>query len=384
MKKIIIILLVFSFLIPISVYAEEIDANMTKGAKSSILIEESTGKILYNKNANEPRAVASLTKMMSLILIFDVIEKGGLTYDEILTTSDNAKNMGGTQLWLEVGEKMSVHDLLKGVAMASANDAMVVLSERIGGTEEGFVKMMNKKAKEMGLKNTNFVNSTGLDEKGHISSAYDMAMIAKELLKYPDILKYTGMYESYIRENTSNKTWISNTNKLVRFYEGADGLKTGFTDDAGSCLAVTAIKNDLRLIAITLGYSDVNVRNSETMSLLDYGFNQYKATLIYRKGDIIGKTKLEKANENEVNLIISEDVKVISKKTEKEENYNYDLKINEIKYPVKKGDTLGTLLVKSNGTVIRKIPVVAEKDINKTGIVKLYFSIFKDILLGIK
>lgn len=217
MKKIILFLLISIILIPGIVSAEDLD--ITPNGKSAILMDYNTGKILYNKNANSKTSVASLTKMMGLIIIFEKIENSSLKTNEILTISKNAKEMGGTQIWLEEGEKISVDDLLKGITMASANDAMVAMAERVSGTEQEFVKDMNKKAKELGLKNTNFVNCTGFDEKGGYSSAYDMALIAKELLKHKKVLDYTSKYESYIRENTDNKTWIVNTNKVVyKFY----------------------------------------------------------------------------------------------------------------------------------------------------------------------
>ena len=203
-----------------------------------------------------------------IIIIFDFINKGGTTYDEIITVSSYAKSMGGTQLYLETGEKISVNDLIKGIIMVSANDAMVAMAERVSGTEEAFVKKMNLKAKELGLKNTHFVNCTGFDEANHYSTASDMVKIAMELVNnYPDVYKFSSVYESYVRENTPNKTWIANTNKLVRFYEGADGLKTGSTNDAGKCIVATAKRNGLRLIAISLGYKDVTTRNKETMDL---------------------------------------------------------------------------------------------------------------------
>ncbi len=224
MKKFILITFIFIFIInviPTSIFALEKEeyANITPNAFSAVLIESTTGKVLYNKSANEMHPVASLTKMMGLILIFDALENGSLKLDEMVTTSRNAKEMGGSQIWLEEGEKISVNDLIKGITMASANDAMVLMAERIAGTEEAFVKMMNEKAKELGLKNTYFKNSTGLDEDGQYSSAYDMAIIAMHLLKHEKILDYTSVYEDYIRENTDNKTWIVNTNKVVfKFY----------------------------------------------------------------------------------------------------------------------------------------------------------------------
>lgn len=379
MKKMIFLLLIFS-LFPFNVLAQTNEADVTKNAKSAIVIENTTGKILYNKNANQILSVASLTKMMGLILIFDTIEQKGLTYDEIITVSKNAKDMGGSQIWLEEGEKISVEDLIKGITLASGNDAMVALAERIAGTEEAFVKLMNNKAKELNLKNTNFVNSTGLDEEGHYSTAYDMAKIAQELLKYEDVLKYTSIYEDYIRKDTENKSWIVNTNKLVRFYEGVDGLKTGSTEEAGKCMAVTINKNNLRVIAITLGYNDTDTRNKETSSLLDYIYNQYEARVIYKKNDVVTTTKLENANIDKVDLVTKEDILVIAKKTDPKQEYEYEIKLNEINYPIKKGDTLGKLIIKSNNSKISTNDLITNQDINKINIFSLYFKNLKQLL----
>ena len=230
MKKVLLFLLLISITFT-RVYA----LDLTKNAKSSVLIEASTGEIIYEKNKDEKLAPASMTKMMSLILIMEAIEKKNLKLDQIVTVSENAANMGGSQIYLEKNEKMSVDDLLKGICMASANDAVVALSETIYGSEEEFVKEMNKKAKQLGLKNTNFMNATGLDEENHYSSAYDMALIARELVKHKKVLEYSSNYEDYLRQNTNKKFWLVNTNKLIKTYDGMDGLKTGYTEKAGYC-----------------------------------------------------------------------------------------------------------------------------------------------------
>ncbi len=386
-KGIVLFLIMVSILGILPVYAKDNNdekefVDITKNARNAILIDAFSGEILYNKDANKPVSVASLTKMMGLVLIFDDISKGGLKLDEILTVSENAKNMGGTQIWLEVGEKISVNDLIKGVVMASANDAMVLLAERMAGSEEAFVAQMNKKARELGLKNTYFKNSTGLDEEGHYSSAYDMAMIARELLNYEKVLDYSSIYEGYIRENTKNKSWLVNTNKLVRFYEGADGLKTGFTDDAKRCIAATAKRGNLRLIMVGLGYDNSNVRNTEAMNLLDYGFNQYEAKQLFKKGDIVGSKKLEKASRDKLEVMVSRDVTLLKKKIEKQQNYVYDLDINNISYPISKGDEVGILYIKVDNQIKSKVPVVATSDIDKINMFELYFKIFRDIISG--
>ena len=217
MKKIIVILIMLLMVIPLNVFATVNQDNLSllENAKSGILVEASTGEILYEKNKDEKVSIASLTKMAAQIIILENIENGNLKWDEIITASSNAASMGGTQIWLTAGEKISVEDLFKGMSMASANDATVALAERIAGTESAFVKLMNDKVKELGLKNTVFKNSTGLDEEGHYSTAYDLSVIARELLNHDEILRFSSVYEDYIRKDTPNKFWIVNTNKVV-------------------------------------------------------------------------------------------------------------------------------------------------------------------------
>ena len=266
MKK--ILLCLFIFIIGISkVHAVTLAPN----AKSAILIEASSGEIIYESNMDEKRAPASMTKMMSLVLIMEEIENGNLKIDEEIKISENAASMGGSQIYLEAGEIMTVNDLLKGICMASANDAVVALAERISGTEEEFVKRMNKKAKELGLTNTNFENSTGLDSDNHYSSAKDMALIARELVKHDKILEYSSTFEDYLRQNTNKKFWLVNTNKLIKTYEGMDGLKTGFTESALYCLTATAKRNNMRLIGVVMKEESSNIRNSDMTELLNYG-----------------------------------------------------------------------------------------------------------------
>lgn len=384
MKKILILLTSILLVFPSFVYAkdeENTNLNLTPNATSAILMEYSTGKIIYNKDANKISSVASLTKMMGLIIAMETIENKGLKYNDIITVSENAKGMGGTQLYLDTGEKISVDDLLKGIVMASANDAMVALAERIAGTEEEFVRLMNEKTKEIGLKNTHFKNCVGFDEEEHYSTAYDMAIIAKELLKHEEILKYSSVYESYIRENTDNKTWVVNTNKLVRFYEGADGLKTGWTEKAGSSLAATAKKGDLRLIAVTLGYEKSNIRNQETMNLLDYGFNQYNAKKLYKKGDVVGHTSIDKSSIDKIDLVLEDDVITINKKTDKDIKYKYDIELNNISLPIKKKDKLGVFILKDNeNNIISKTNLISKDNINRISFSKLYLKTLQESL----
>ena len=301
------------------------DESLISNAKAGILIDEVTGQIIFEKNKDEQLAVASMTKMVAQIIILEQIEEGKIKWDDKVKASSNASGMGGSQIYLTTGEVMTVEDMMKGISMASANDATVAMAEFIAGTEIEFVDMMNKKVKELGLKNTHFKNCTGLDEEGHYSSAYDMAMIAKELLKHEKILEFSSVYEDYLREDTDNKFWLVNTNKLVRFYEGADGLKTGHTDAAKYCLAASAKRDDLRLIAVVLGEENSGIRNSETMSLLDYGFNNYKLEILKTKEDIIKEIRIDKATSPKISLVPLNEVAILSKKSEDKKEYKYDI-----------------------------------------------------------
>lgn len=379
MKKVVAFILILVLLIPGVTFAED---DPTPNAGSSILMEVSTKTILYEKNKDSQVAVASLTKMMAQILILEAIESGNLTWDEQVKASSNAAGYGGTQIYLQPGEMMSVRDLMKGITMASANDATVVLAERIAGSEEAFVKMMNEKAKKLGLKNTNFMNPTGLDEDNHYSSAYDMALIAIELLKHDEILEFSSVYEDYLRTDTPNKFWLVNTNKLVRFYDGADGLKTGFTDNAGYTMAVTAKRNDMRLIAIVLGEAVSKVRNQETTSLLDYGFNLYKVQVIKKQGDVIKTVDLNKATKNKVDVVLDRDITVLSKKSDTEKSYTEKVNINEVKLPLKENQIVGNIEIYDQGKQIGSYPLIVKENVKKKNIFKLFLDNLKDIVVG--
>lgn len=256
------------------------------------------------------------------------------------------------------------------------------MAEKIAGTEAAFVKMMNDKVKELGLKNTVFKNCTGLDEDGHVSTAYDLSIIARELLKHEQILEFSSVYEDYLRTDTPNKFWLVNTNKLVRFYDGADGLKTGHTDNALYCLAATAKKDGMRLIAIVLGEEVSKVRNSEAMELLDYGYNLYKVTVIKKKGEVVGQLKLEKASKETVDVVPVLDVNVLNKKNEAEKGYDIELDIKEVSLPIKVGDIVGKALIKENGNVIQEVDLTVTENIDKSGFLQLLLKNLEDIVTG--
>lgn len=373
MKKIVFLLILLC--IPFRVFAEELIPN----AASGILLEPYSGKIIYSKEMDKEVSVASLTKMVAQIIILEEIEKEKIKWNDVVTVSKNAADMGGSQIYLSDGEKMTVEDLMKGISVASGNDATVAMAEYISGSEEKFVKRMNKKVKDLGLKHTNFVNCTGLDEKGHYSSAYDMAIIARELIvNHPEILRFSSIYEDYLREDTPNKFWLVNTNKLISQYEGTDGLKTGHTDDAGYCLSATVKRGDLRLIGIVLGENDSKVRNKETIDLLDYGFNNTKLKTLKKKNSIIQKINLDKSNKKTINLILKDNLNVVEEPGTNNK-YSYDIKIKEINLPIQKGDVLGGITVKLKDKIITTGELISDRDVSK---LKL-FDLFKNSIIGI-
>ena len=380
MKKLVVSLLVMLLFCPLMVKAE--DQALIPNAKSGVLMEESTGKIIFEKNKDEKVAVASMTKMVAQILILEAIEKGEIKWTDKVTASSNASSMGGSQIFLSTGEVLTVEEMMKGISMASANDATVAMAEFLKGTEIDFVKEMNKKVKSLGLKNTQFKNCTGLDEEGHYSTAYDMAIIAKELLKHEEILKFSSKYEDYLRVDTPNKFWLVNTNKLVRFYEGADGLKTGHTDAAKYCLAATAKKNDMRLIAIVLGEEVSKVRNSETMALLDYGFNTYQVQIIKKKNEIVKTENIEKASTKKIEYVPVTDIGILSKKGDTKKKYSYDVKITKNKLPLTKGEIVGKIKIKDGNTVVGEKDITVKESTKKLSYLTLLRNTIYDIASG--
>ena len=375
--NLIMLLLLFIF-IPL-VKAEETE-DLAPNAKSAIMIEASTGEILFQKNKDEKLAPASMTKMMSMLLIMEEIENGNLKWNEMITTSEKASSMGGSQIFLKVGEKMTVEDLLKGVAIASGNDAVVALAERISGSEEAFLKRMNTRAKDLGLKNTNFVNATGLTADNHYSSANDMSLIAKELVKHEKILEFTSTYEDYLRKDTKSPFWLVNTNRLVRFKEGVDGLKTGFTDEAGYCLTATMKKDNMRLITVVMKEENTSKRSADTTKMLDYGFNVYMVQTILDESTTIEKKKVELGKKMSVEIIPKENITILNKKSEELKNITYKANIDKIVAPIKKGDKVGTIDIIENNNIISTIDATVKEDISKANILTIYLRNLKEIV----
>ncbi|MBQ4262706.1 MAG: D-alanyl-D-alanine carboxypeptidase [Bacilli bacterium] len=376
MKKILLFTLLF-FIINNKINAEMI---LAPNSQSAILIEASTGKIIYEKEKDEKRSPASMTKIMTFLLTVEALENGQIKLTDKVLISKNASGMGGTQIFIEEGTYVTVEDLIKGLGIASANDAAVALAEYIGGTEDNFISMMNKRAKELGCKNTNFKNPHGLDEEEHYSSAYDMSLMAKELVKHDYALQISSTYEEYINVSGENH-WLVNTNKLVKFYKGIDGLKTGYTDKAKYCLTATMNKNNMRLISVVMGADTKDNRTADTISMMEYGNNMYTSKTIYKKEDITGKINIKNSVNRKAKYTLEEDINIITEKTRKEIDYTSEILLDDVKAPLKKGDKVGTLKLNVDNNTLEYNLVVTE-DIEKASFMQTYFNLLKDIITG--
>jgi D-alanyl-D-alanine carboxypeptidase (penicillin-binding protein 5/6) len=362
MKKLLIML--FAFFIGITLV--KADDDLAPNAKSAILVEASTGKVLFEKNADEGLPPASMTKIMSMLLIMESIDNGTLSLNDEVVISEEASDMGGSQVFLNEGETYKVSELLKGIAIASGNDAVVAMAEKVAGSTSSFVQMMNDKAQELGLQNTTFINPHGLDAEGHKSSARDMSIIARELLKHEKILEFSSIYEEYLTKNDGTKTWLVNTNKLVRFYNGADGLKTGFTQSAGYCLTATAKRNNLRLISVVMGEDTSDLRSADTVKMLNFGFNTYKANLIMEKDKVIGKVRIIQGKKEDADVVLKEDAIELLNVKDKKSNYSFNILVDKVKAPIKKGDVIGKSdVIDDEGNVIDSVDITINEDIKK-------------------
>ena len=379
MKKVLLIIMSF-FVLNLNVLAEE---DFAPTAKSAILVDNLSGKVLYEKNADEKLAPASMTKLASMLIVMEAIDNGSLKFEDKVTISEEAANMGGSQVFLQAGEVYTVYDLLKSVAIASGNDAVVALAEKVGGSVGGFVDMINKRLKELGATNTNFVNPHGLDAEGHYSTARDMSIIARELLKHEKILEFTSIYEEYLEKNDGSRIWLVNTNRLVRFYDGVDGLKTGFTTTAGYCLTATAKKDNFRLISVVMGEDTTENRSSDTVKLLNYGFNTFKINIIKTKGAILGKGRIEQGKEDSVNITLLSDATELLKNTDPISEYKFNVKVKTIKAPAKNGDIVGTAeIIDQDGNIVDEVDVTVEKEIKKANILDYLLKNLKTIGAG--
>lgn len=392
MKKILTFNIIITLLIclfhylysPQQIKAEEsnssISPQMDIKAPVGLLMEFSTGEIIYSKNINERKYPASMTKMMGLYLILQKIEDGSIKYDDIVIVSPNASSMGGSQVFLESGEQITVHDLFKAICISSANDAIVALGEYAYGSESNFINEMNKMAKRLGMNDTNFVNVTGFHDPNHYTTANDMALLALALLTdyKDDILKYTSMYESYIRENTEKPFWLVNTNKLVRFYEGMDGLKTGYTSDSGFNLTATAQRNGLRFITVIMDADTSSSRNADTTNLMNYGFNNYKVVTLYKKGETISNYTFNNGKTKNTPIIAKEDITYITKKNEQPSTMNVTLEITSQEAPINTENKIGRVIITNPNTGWQTFfDVYSKNNIEKLRFKDIFFNYWK-------
>ena len=383
MKKFISFLLaLFIAITQVSIiFADTEEAKLDIVSKSAILRDASTGKILYEKNSHEKLPPASVTKVMTMLLICEALESGKIKEDDDVQISETAASMGGSQIFLESGEIQKVDTLLKSIAVASANDACVAMAEYVGGSVEEFVVLMNKRAKELGMNDTNFVNTNGLPVDNHYTSAYDIALMSKELLRHKKISKYlTTWMDEVVVGKKQAKIGISNTNKLVKHYTGATGVKTGFTQQAKYCLSASALRNNTHLIAVTLCAETSPIRFKDATSLLNYGFANYETVKICGANEKIATVKFEKGEKENVDLVAKDDLCVLIKKGG---NKDFKKKVTikqDLKLPIEKNTELGVVKVYRGKELVGETKIINTEDINKASYLQMLKRVVENIL----
>ncbi len=372
----IILLLAAVLLLPVPANAAPAEVP----AKSAVLMDVETGQFLYEQDAHAPLAPASVTKVMTMLLIMEAIDDGSIRWEDTVTASETAAAKGGSQVYLKVGETMTVSDMVKSIAVSSANDCACAMAEHLAGSEEAFVARMNERAKELGMEDTHFVNCTGLDDdpaaKDHKTSAYDIALMSRQLLKFhPDIKKFTTIWMDTVRDGAFG---LSNTNKLVRFYQGATGLKTGFTQQAGYCLSASAMREDMELIAVVMGCESSKERFAACKSLLDYGFANYA---IIKPQWENAEIPVKLGTEDTVKAVPnSQDAVLIDKSQKNQVSYQTVLE-EEMEAPVSRGQRLGTLYIKAGEQVLREIPMVAEEGVERLTFLQLWGRVLRKLAM---
>ena len=362
-------------------FANNDNSNINISSKSAILMDVDSGQVLYEKNAHEKLPPASVTKVMTMLLICEALDSGKIKIDDQVQVSEIASSMGGSQIFLEPGESQTVDTLLKGIAVASANDACVAMAEYIAGSVESFVDMMNSKAKDLNMKDTHFANTNGLPVDNHYTSAYDIATMSRELLKHDVISKYlTTWMDSVVVGKKQTSIGIANTNKLIKHFQGATGVKTGFTQQAKYCLSASAKRGDTHLVAATLGAETSPERFKDASSLLNYGFANYESVKLCSKDDKISTLTMEKAESDKVSLVAKEDLTVLIKKGDSKE-FTKKIKVyEEPKLPINKGTALGMVEVYKGKDLVGKVELVNNKDVNKASYLKMLQRVIDNML----
>ncbi len=377
------LILILFFGVTYYVYAEQPSFDLN--AESAILMEVETGEIIFEKNSHQELPPASMTKIMTMLLAMESIANGQANLEDKLVVSERASSMGGSQVYLEPGEEMTLEDLMKAIAISSANDACVAVAEYLYGTEEEFIKRMNERAGELGLKNTYYYNTNGLpsgdpEVQGNYTSAYDLAILTRELLKYPRIFDWTSTWIDYLREG---KFVLNNTNRLVRHYKGADGLKTGFTEEAKYCVTSTAKRNGLRFIAVVMAVDDSTTRFNEAAQLLSYGFNIYNGVLIAKKDEVVQEIIIRDGKEELARGLAKDELIVPVKKGEEDKISKVVELRDKLQAPLKKGEEIGEIKIFKGNLLLKKGDLIIDRDVEKASIFQLIYRIIKRLILSL-
>ncbi|PRR78818.1 D-alanyl-D-alanine carboxypeptidase DacF precursor [Clostridium liquoris] len=365
--------------VPVNVKAEGEGINVE--ASSAILIEPTTGKILYEKNSHEKLAPASVTKIMTMLIAMEAVDSGKIKLTDKITVSENAKmkgKNGNSSMLLDTGEIRTVEEILKGIAIASGNDAATAMAEYIAGSEEAFVKLMNERAQTLGMKDTTFKNCSGLSESGHVTSAFDISLMSKELLKHPQVLKYTGTYMETISEGRKSPIGLVNHNKLVRFFKGCDGLKTGFTNEAMYCISATAVRDGVRMLAVIMGAPTYKVRNRDASMLMNYGFSKFECKKVVPKDSNVEKIQLGKREDKFFMAKALEDINIIVERGT-ESKITKKCVVNLEKKHYNKGDVVGNCEVYLNGNLVGNVKIYCDREIKKPGVFDNFRYNFKNL-----
>jgi D-alanyl-D-alanine carboxypeptidase len=373
--------LLLTAMLPAGMASAETMDKKSSDAKSAIVIEQETGQVLYQKNANQELPPASMTKVMTLLLIFKALSQHRISLTDKVSVSEHAASMGGSQVFLEPGETMTVDEMLKAIAIASGNDASVAMAEFVSGSEKEFVKQMNQEAAQLGLKHTHFENTTGLPVKNHYTTAHDMAIMAQALAQYKQVFNYTSKYEDYLRQNTDQKFWLVNTNKLIRSYPGADGMKTGFTNEAKYCLTATAMRKGMRVIAVVMGAATPKERNSEIAGLMDQAFATYTTKKVQNKGQVMAHLSVDKGNPSHLSAVTGKPVVLLIKKGDQTGTIKQKTVLNKnLQAPIKAGTPVGYYEISSKGQPLSNTPLVAGENVKRAGWWQLFTRVSVSIL----
>ena len=382
-RRLLSIMLLLLIIFPISGEVSAVE-DLKVNAKSALLMDVNTGEIIYSLNDNDRLAPASITKIMTLLLAMEAVDSGRITLNDEVAVSKHASGMGGSQVYLEAGETQVVEELLKAISIRSANDAAVALAEYIAGSEEIFVNKMNDRAKSLGMENTYFANASGLPNENHYTSAYDVALMSRELLKHNKIQQWLTiyMYDMTVGKNKTEIQTMVNTNRMIKEYEGATGIKTGSTNEAGFCLSASAKRGNLELISVVMGADNSKNRFNEAKKMLDYGFANYDSVYIGKKGDIIANLPIEKGKYQEVEIVLEKDIFVLLPKGE-QGNIEREIVLPDLlNAPISIDDEVGTIIISINGKEVERVKLISNSTIEKANLLNILGRTIKGYLNG--